>query len=124
MPPSAYPSLSTIRPASFDELPPDYAVTRSPSFADGGCDFNLDADQKIRRWRVVYDGLLASEAATLDAHVDSAKYASDVGSAYAFAFTTRDGEVLANVRYDRGGYERSHTKTWINSRTVTLVKYP
>jgi hypothetical protein len=124
VPPSAYPSLSTIRPLYFEELPPEYPVTKSPPFADGGCDFNLDADQKVRRWRIDYDLLSEADAATLDAHVDSAKYAGDAGSAYGFSFTTRSGEALSNVRYDRGGYQRSDPKTWACTRNVTLVKYP
>lgn len=124
MPPSAFPTHATLyRPFEL-ELEPTYAVSKSPQFADGGCDFNLDADQKIRRWILRWTGLTATEADSITAHVDSAKYSSEVGSAYGFDFTTRSGEALSNVRYDRGGYRRTHMKTHINSVEVVLVKYP
>ena len=124
MPPSAFPTHATLyRPFEL-ELEPTYAVTKSPQFADGGCDFNLDADQKIRRWVIRYTGLNASEADQITTHMDSAKYSPEVGSAYGFSFTTRPGEVLSNVRYDRGGYRRTHAKTHNVTVEVLLVKYP
>lgn len=124
MPVSAFPSRATIQPLDEFELQPAYAVTMSPQFADGGRDFNLDADQVIRRWELLFDGHTEAEAATLDAHVDSAKYSDDAGSAYGFNYTTRSGEVLSNVRYDKGGYDRSQSKTYSQRRRVRLIKYP
>lgn len=124
MPPSAYPTHGTLYRPFEEEQEPTYAVTKSPQFADGGCDFNLDADQKIRRWVIRYIGLTSTEADTVTTHMDSAKYSSEVGSAYGFSFTTRSGEVLSNVRYDRGGYKRTHTKSWNWFVEVVLVKYP
>lgn len=124
MPPSAYPTNGTLYRQFELELEPTYAVSRSPSFADGGCDFNLDADQKIRRFRIRYTGLTAAVADTITAHMDSAKYSPEVGSAYGFSFTTRAGEALSNVRYDRGGYSRTHTRTRNVTVEILLVKYP
>jgi hypothetical protein len=124
MPPSAFPTHATLYRPFEEELEPTYAVSKSPQFADGGCDFNLDADQKIRRFVVRYTGLSAAEADTITAHMDSAKYSPEVGSAYGFSFTTRAGEPLSGVRYDRGGYRRTHTKTWNWTVEVLLVKYP
>jgi hypothetical protein len=123
MPPSAYPSVFTIRPSYFDELPASAAISQSPPFVDGARDFNIDSDQQVRRF-ILHYGLTEADAATLDAHVASAAYNEDIGSAYSFEFTTRSGELIAGVRYDRGGYERSHTKVWNQLRTVRLVKYP
>jgi hypothetical protein len=124
VPAPAYTPLTTIRPVWMDELPATFAVSVSPAFADGGREFNLDADQKIRRWVIQYAGLTQAEAATLDAHVEATRYYPDGGSAYGFNFTDRDNVTHANVRYDAGGYERNHTKVWSQSRTVRLVKYP
>lgn len=124
MPPGAFPSRATIQPLDEYELQPTYAVTASPQFADGGRDFNLDADQKIRKWVIEYDGHTEAEIAPLDAHVDSAKHSDEAGSAYGFQYTTRWGEVVANVRYDRGGYDRSQSKTYSQRRRVRLVRYP
>lgn len=124
MPPGAFPSRVAIQPLDEYELQPTYAVTASPPFADGGRDFNLDADQKVRRWVVEYDGHTEAEVVPLDTHVDDAKYSDDEGSAYGFQYTTRSGEVLSNVRYDKGGFDRSQSKTYSQRRRVRLIKRP
>jgi hypothetical protein len=124
MPPGAYPTSGTLYRQFEEELEPTYAVSASPQFADGGRDFNLDADQKIRRFVIRYMGLTAAQADLVTAHMDSAKYNPEAGSAYGFDFTTRAAEALSNVRYAPGGYRRTHTKTWSWVVEVMLVKYP
>ena len=124
MPPSAFPTHATLYRPFEQEQPKEYAVTVSPPFADGGRDFNLDSDQAVRRFRIRYTGLTASEADTITAHAESAKYNAEMGSAYGFSFTTRAGEALSDVRYDRGGYSRTHVKTWSWAVDVVLVKFP
>lgn len=122
--PTAYPSLSTILPAYFDELEPDAPISQSPEFVDGGADHNIDADTDIRRFVIRYTGLSVAEFATLRAHMVSARYKPNLGSAYGFDFTPRGASVLANVHYDRGGFTYSHTRTHINSVEVHLIKRP
>ncbi len=102
----------------------DAPISQSPEFGDGGCDHNIDADTDTRRFLIRYTGATASEFATLRAHMVSARYKSNLGSAYGFSFTTRAGEVLANVHYDRGGFTYSHTRTHIYSVEVHLIKRP
>lgn len=124
MPPSAFPTHGTLYRPFEEEQPKEYAVSVSPPFADGGREFNIDADQAIRRWVIRWGGLTTTEADSITAHVDSSKFSPEVGSAYGFSFTTRSGEALSNVRYDRGGYRRTHTKSWFWAVEVVLVKYP
>lgn len=124
MPVSAYPSIVTTRPVYLDELPGVYQGTRSPMFADGGFDFNLDSDSKTRRWVIRYAGLTKAEADTLMAHAEEARYNEEIGSFLGFNFTDRDGVTHSNVRYAPGGFRRSHTKTWIQTIEVLLIDYP
>jgi hypothetical protein len=124
MPPSAYPSRATLLPLFEEELAPSYAVTESAAFVDGGRDHNLDADKKVRRFRLVYDGHTEAEIATLDTHADDAKVSDEASSAYGFNFTTRSGEVVGNVHYSAGGYSRTHSKLHSQRREVNLVKFP
>lgn len=124
MPIDDYPSIVTLEPHYYDELPPSYAVTKSPEFADGGCDHNLDADKKVRRWVLEYMIRTPAQLAALDAHMEAAKYSDEAGSAFGFGFTTLDDEYVENVHYAPGGFERSHTKQHSQRRRVQLIKYP
>lgn len=124
MPPGAFPTRATLQPLDERELQPERMVTRSPQFADGGYDFNLDADTPIRRWEILYDGHTEAEIEVLDDHASNAKYSDEAGSAYGFDYTTRSGELLSDVRFAPGGYERFQSKTYSQGRRVKLVKYP
>ena len=125
MPPATFPTDTTLRRVFEMELPSEYPVTVSPRFADGSMDFNLDADVRIRRWRIRYALLTVAQGATLDAHVESAKYSDRTGSAYSFDFTPRGGSLLTNVRYAPGGYSRpDHNKEHQQTRDVLLIQYP
>lgn len=98
----------------------EYQIGRSPEFQDGGVDLNLDAVTPTYMWILQYEGLLASEALLLDAHYDSA-----FGEAYGFNFRDPKTTTLyASVHYDKEGYERSHTKDWLQRRTIKLIKRP
>ena len=122
---SAFPTDAALLRLFEMELPPEYPVTRSPAFGDGGRDFNLDAPVKIRQWRIRYALLSVAQAATLDAHADSARYNSGEGSALSFSFTPRGGSTINNVRYAPGGYNRpEHNKEHAQSREVLLILYP
>lgn len=122
--PSAFPTHATIYRPFEEELEPSAPLTSSPEFTDGAVDVNIDADTDTRRFLIRWTGLTASEFSTLRAHMVSARYRPDVGSGYGFSFTTRAGEALAGVRYDRGGFTYSHVKTHIYSLQVVLVKRP
>ncbi len=125
MPASAYPTKATCPRALEYEQPSEYPITTSPRFADGGQDFNLDADVKVRRWVLDHVNITETEAATLDAHVESARYNDGAGSAYAFDFTDRDLVTHVNCRYASNGYERpAHNKKHLQTRRVRLIKFP
>lgn len=135
MPVSQFPTLfKAAHPAEpagprhtiFYEMEPEYSVTTSPPFADGGMDWNLNADVKVRRWVLIYQNISEAEAAILDAHMDEARYSSEGGSGYGFDFREPVSDTLhSSVHYDRGGYERSpHTRRPIQSRRVLLCKRP
>lgn len=115
--PAAYPSLTTTRAESFTEEEPEYPVTTGPKFADGGADTFLANTTPVRKFVIIYSGLTLAEATTLDDHI-----ASCYGTHLGFTLTTPTGEVIANVKYaDR---ERTHTKVWLQRRTVRLIKRP
>lgn len=103
----------------FFEPPPDYdAVTTAHEYEDGGKSFNLDSEQQPRSFEISYDGLSELEAQILDDHYDEAK-----GQINDFTFThPRTGEEIEGVHYL--SYERSHEKTWMQTRRVVLIRYP
>jgi hypothetical protein len=118
MPPSAYPASSLPLPTRYTVAAPEYSVSQSPEFQDGGIDRNLNADTPVRRFIIEYAQLTTAEAAILDAHYDSA-----FGVALGFNYTEREsGTTYANTHYEK--YERSRVKASIQTRTVTLVKRP
>lgn len=106
------------------EMEPDYSVTASPVFGDGGRDTNLNADVKVRRWLFDYDTLTEAEGIILDAHAEEARYNSEVGSAYGFNYRDWRTDVLHSaVHYER--FERvGHSRLWLQSRRVILCKRP
>ena len=93
-------------------------------YDDGGRDFKLqNGGTGIRRWFLFYDGMDATKAAILDAHMLLAKLDADGLSANSFNYRDRDATLYSNVRYER--YERpQHKKIWIQARTIQLVKFP
>lgn len=119
------PSVSGSNPVPlYFELLPEEFVTGRTIYDDNGADFKLQhGGIGVKRWRLDYDGLTAAQAAILDAHLAAAFYSPDEGSAFGFNFRDRDTAVLySNVHYEK--YEKSHMKTWIQKRSVTLVKRP
>jgi hypothetical protein len=124
VPVAAFPTHATLYRPFEEEREPDYAVSVSPPFVGGGRDLNLDADLTPREFFIRYTGLTEAEAASITTHAAAAKYSRRDGSAYVFSFTTRAGEVLANVRYAPGGYTRTHNKTWNWTVEVILIKEP
>jgi hypothetical protein len=116
------PSVSGSNPRyeSCTQQAPDYQIGESPEYQDGGKDFNLDAATPTRRWALVYDGLTLAEAAILDAHFDSA-----YGEAFGFNFRDPKTTTLYSaVHYEKDGYEKSHTKDWLQRRVIKLIKRP
>lgn len=127
---AAYPSpdLSASNPkyGSFISLPDEYQVTTS-EYDDGGRDYALQSGgTPIKIWQIEYPTLTLAQAAILDAHVNSASYSPDKGSARNFSFTDRDTSITyTGVRYASGGYSRSsHKIKYLQSRSIILVKYP
>lgn len=118
-------SASNPAPLLFYQLPEQFQIA-STVYADGGRDFMLQAGGNgIKTWVLDYQGMTEVEAAILDAHAYSAKLPEGDGpSAFSFNFRDRDTATLySGVRYLR--YERvPHARKWVQSRRVTLVKYP
>jgi hypothetical protein len=124
-----FPMVSTSGsnpPTLYFQLEPEEFVVSRTVFDDGGADYKLQSGGTgVKRWILKYDGLTAAQAAILDAHVASAFYSEDMGSAIGFNFRDRDTAVLySNVHYAPGGYKKGHTKTWVCSREVILEKRP
>lgn len=111
------PAVSSIPYNFFIEDAPEFRYFNQ-KFPDLHEDFNLNAGI-IRRWRFEYQGLSEADAATLDAHYESAK-----SSAFGFGFTNpRTAEVLSSVRYDKYTVG-DHEKKWAGNRSIVLIKYP
>lgn len=120
--PAAFPtydlSASNPRPTVCYQLAPSYAVSKSPEFQDGSCDYNLDAETPTRRWRLSYKTATQAEATILDNH-----HASAFHDALGFDFTDpNDGTLYSDVHY--ASYERSHEKRRVQVREIELVRYP
>lgn len=103
----------------------DYSeITIQAKYEDGGRDFNTSASAPPQRYVFEYDGLLDTEASTLDTFWDIYKLSD--------TFTlieprnhpwTGAGSTVTGVRFE--SYEADHDKVkTINKRTVRLVKYP
>lgn len=107
-------------------MQPELFQVSMTTYDDGGSDFALQAGGSgIKRWVLHYDGLTAVDAAIFDAHVASAAYSEEFGSARSFNFRDRDtGTLYTNVRYSPGGYTRSHTHINCQSRDIVLEKRP
>jgi hypothetical protein len=119
-------SAGNPRPDLFYQEPDLYQVAVS-EYDDGGLDFALQAGGAgIKRWVLKYIGLTPTQAAILDAHLASAGYSDQFGSARSFNFRDRDTGILySNVRYAPGGYVRvPHTYKQIQSREIILEKRP
>lgn len=105
----------------WERLADEYPIVRGPVFADGGIDTFLSNTTPIRRWRVIYEGLLVAEAAILDSW-----YASNSGEHGSFNFTDRDSTVYGGVKVDEGGYERGHGPQYegFQFRRITFIDRP
>lgn len=102
---------------SFTEEEPEYPIVKGPAYADGGQDTFLTVATPVRRFTIIYAGLLTSEATTLDNHA-----ASTFGGHLSFNLTTPTGETIAGVKYDTR--KRSHVSTWLQGREVHLIVRP
>lgn len=129
------PSVSGSNPIPlyFEMLPETFTVTKTV-YDDGGADFALQSGGVgVKRWVIRYDGLTLAQAALIDAHVATAFYSEDEGSAYGFNFrhhipgtlwSDTSGTLYSAVHYAAGGYKKGHSKTWSQSREITLIKHP
>lgn len=122
-----FPSVSASNPIPlFFEQEPEQFVVERTLYDDGGVDTKLQHGGSGKRtWIVRYDGLTAAQAAILDAHLTSAFYSEDEGSAWGFNFRDyRTATLYSNCHYAPGGYKVSHTKVWSNAREVVIEKRP
>jgi|SRR5215831_866111 len=123
MPPSAYPTPSAGGPPYLKllQLANEYRSVVVKEMVDGGATYGADTTNAVMKWQFDYDGLTASQAATLDAH-----FASAYGSLLGFNFTDpRTSTLYTDVHYDpSNGFVADHAKTFSQSRKVILVKRP
>jgi hypothetical protein len=119
--PSAYPTpaLGGPRYLRCQIISKQYPVILGPKYTDGGQDsFLASTTPSEIVWEIEYDGILASEAVTLDAHNDSA-----YDTHLQFNFTdpeTGTTHAVKYLEYQRGA--RTHRD--INKRLVKLIKRP
>ncbi len=129
------PSASSSNPIPlFFELQPEEFQVGVTKYDDGGADYRLqNGGSGIKRWIIRYDGLTKAEADILDNWVASVFYSSDEGSAYGGNFrdhvpgdtwTSTAGTLYSGVHIAPGGFRKSHSKTWSQSREFLLEKRP
>lgn len=97
----------------------------STEYDDGGRDFALrSGGTGIQRWYLFYDGMTAAEAAILDSWIETVRLGPDGLAAYASTFRDPDTAILySGVRVE--SYDRPvHKLKAVQTRTVTLVKFP
>lgn len=125
--PGAYPTPNTstsygVGPLwlKLHQFQPAYAeVSSKHQYEDGGASFQTANDTAPIRWLIQYDGLSLAEVAVIDAHMADA-----FGEVYGFTFTNpRTTVAYTDVHYDEG-FTEDHEKTWVNSRTIHLIKRP
>src|SRR5262249_46301625 len=100
------------------QIAEEYASVTVKTMVDQGATYGADSSNKVRKWEIIYDGLTAAQAATLDTH-----YKSAVGQLLGFDFTDPQTTTLyTDTHYLE--YSRDHSKVWSQSRKVTLIKRP
>lgn len=132
MPEATYPT--PLHSADYDTGPfyikylkrsKDYSeITLISTYEDQGRDFNTSADDAPQRWEITYDGLSEEDAQILDDFWNTHK----LHVTFTFIeprdapWTDQEGDAYTGVRFE--SYEKDHSKVWIQSRKVVLVKYP
>ena len=103
-------------PLYFDEIVPEWGEY-GQAMGDGKPTYGTLQTSRVRYFLFEYGGLLAAEAASLDAHFSSTRGALSFTMVHPVT-----AETITGVRYD--SYQRSvHQKSWSQERTVRLVKY-
>ena len=120
-------------PAFFEQQPEEFVVGRT-IYDDNGADYKLQhGGSGVKRWSVRYNGLDLTEAAILDSWAATMFYSEESGSAVGANFrhhvagtlwSDASGTLYTNVHIAPGGYKKSHTRTWNQSREFILEKRP
>lgn len=100
------------------------AVTVSAEFEDGGVDYLERAADAPLVWEIEYDGLEDEDANILDEFFEAHRFS------VSFTFieprdhpwTYSEGNTYTDVYFE--DYQRDHSKVWIQSRKVRLIKHP
>lgn len=135
--PAEFPGLwvnaANPHPLFYEEDPEEFVVDCT-IYDDNGADWKLQHGGSGRKvWRLMYGGLLAAQAAIIDAWVATMFYSPDKGSAYGAnfrahipgeAYTSTNGTLYSGVHIAPGGYKKDHIKSWANSRELILEKRP
>lgn len=97
---------------------PLYAA-KSLIFEDGSASFNLHGPCAVEGWILTYAGLTPVEAATLDAHYNSAR------KAYEFWFYDRNTKRIYDHVFYKDYKVVKHTRYWNTvGRQIELVRFP
>lgn len=107
-------------PTKWFQLPPEFP-TKEQVFDDEGGEYNTPYAEPVRRWRIEYTTKLrAAQAQILDDF-----YEEHRGWALPFYFyDERKGVLYDNVRFAKDGYTRDHTKHWLQTRSIQLIRRP
>lgn len=107
------------RPEYYFASSPDWeAVTRTRTFEDGSSTFNELNDTAPRTWELRYTGLTPEEDRIFEDHFILKRISRS------FNFVAKNGQTFADVFYKESVSSHDANRSWINTRTIILIKYP
>lgn len=121
--PGAFPTPSAGGPPilKFRQLEPDFAaIIDRHDYEDGGASWVALNDTGPIYFLLEYNGLTVAQAALILTHHSDAGH-----ELFGFNFTNpRTSTAFTEVHYAPDGWEEDHSKYWIISLKIKLVKYP
>ena len=113
-------------PNKAQELKSEYPSNVFKQMVDGGGTYGADTTNRVRRFRLFYEGLVDTDAKKLDDHYAEAK---DILLGFNFRWqrasaTTPIDELLTDVHYESFVADHAQLYKTTQTRTVILVKRP
>lgn len=108
--------------AKLEELKSEYPSIVVKEMVDGGATYGADTTNKIRRFKLNYEGLSYANFAILSAHRTEAL---DTFLDYSFRHYRTSppmDELITGAHYESFTFD--HTKTWIYSCEIVIIKRP
>lgn len=105
-----------------EELPAEYPSITFKEMVDGGGTYGADTTNKVRRFKLTYDGLTFAQFSILTAHRTEAIDTFLGFSLRYYRSSLSIDELLSDCHYESFTYD--HTKTWIYSCEIVIVKRP